>query len=203
MRLLTTETEFGHTKVFEWTGQKYPASIATLASEADAALFVAAARGLTEPEGLDTLGDEYEAFCREQGMEFLNAAEHLHDDAISAYQRFWLTAFCQRWDEAREAETDARYGPKVTQAEWAAFEEAASAAHQANYDARGDRYATAEELQMHLSDPLADRELVHDRLIVLTGKVMEIRGRLRTATEAEKAKAVEAVAYTDSFKEGA
>jgi hypothetical protein len=64
------------------------------------------------------------------------------------------------------------------------FENAARAAHQANYDARGDGYATPEELAMHLADPLACYELIADQVAKETGYRMR-DGKLTKVARAQ------------------
>jgi len=54
--------------------------------------------------------------------------------------------------------------PTITKMEAAARE-----FHLVNYAARGDRYATPEEMEMHLADPLACYELVRDQLTLRFG----------------------------------
>jgi hypothetical protein len=51
--------------------------------------------------------------------------------------------------------------------------ERARALHQENFDRDGDAYATAEELEFLLDDPLALYELVYDQLTVETGAFIE------------------------------
>jgi len=71
-------------------------------------------------------------------------------------------------------ERDARKHPTVTIED---MESAARDFHRANYADSGDSYATAEELEVLLSDPLAFYEMVRDQITLRLGAILRSHSR--------------------------
>jgi hypothetical protein len=62
---------------------------------------------------IDNLAREYQRWNLEQGLSLGSADEHRYDENLTVAQRDWLHDFSRRWDEAAEAEEEARYAARA------------------------------------------------------------------------------------------
>lgn len=61
----------------------------------------------------ETLYEEYRLYCEATGLEWVDAMEHVYNDALTTEQRQWISAFIIRWDAVMKQQ-DAERRAKVT-----------------------------------------------------------------------------------------
>jgi len=55
-------------------------------------------------ENLSTLTDEYNFWCKAQGLRCVDAMELICDGELNSNQNAWVVDFIARWEEAEEAD---------------------------------------------------------------------------------------------------